>query len=125
MRLQYLTVQANQKYDVRPFPGELFACAEVEGRVVHGMRNELPTAVVDVVGDVELKREPDARELGEIASDLCGGLGQVPMEPHFDPRGHIVIKYRLRGWKKWCEVNGVDQLRLPVSLRAAVFGDWM
>lgn len=125
-RLQSLTYSLGQRLDVRPFPGEAYVCVEVEGRTaVHGMMREMPDAVVDRGEDVEVRREPFLRELTQLASDLCGGLGQIPMEPHFDPRGHVVVKYRLRGWKAWVEGEGVDLLALPAGLRAMVFGDWI
>ncbi|OAA69284.1 Zinc finger, RING-type [Akanthomyces lecanii RCEF 1005] len=126
-RLQSLSYQAAQRWrvDEMGFPGELFACVQVDRqRVVHGLRGELPNAEVDREGDVELCRAPMEHELSQIASDICGGLGQVPMEPNFDPRGHIEVQYRLRGWAKWMRKNGIDERTMPVGLRAAVYGTW-
>lgn len=127
-RLQSLSYHAALRWrvDEMGFPGELFACVEVDRqRIVHGLRNELPDAEVDKEGDVELCRVPIRHELSQIASDICGGLGQVPMEPNFDPRGHIVVQYRLRGYAQWMRKNGIDERTMPVGLRSAVYGEWV
>lgn len=126
-RLQSLSYQAAQRWrvDELGFPGELFACVQVDRqRVVHGLRRELPEAEVDRDGDVELCRAPMEHELSQVASDICGGLGQVPMEPNFDPRGHIEVQYRLRGYADWMRKNGIDERTMAVGLRAAVYGQW-
>ncbi|ATY63246.1 Zinc RING-type [Cordyceps militaris] len=110
-RLQSLSYRAAQRWQVRDwgFPGELFACVQVDrGRIVHGMRNELPEVAVDVDSDVELHRAPIRQELGMLASDICGGLGQ----------------YRLRGFARWVRENGVETGNMPVGLRAIVYGEW-
>ncbi|XWX00311.1 hypothetical protein V2A60_008331 [Cordyceps javanica] len=162
-RLQSLTYRLAQRYPVRGgggggsghvddndddehgwggFPGELFACVQVDRRrIVHGMRAELPEAKVDQHDDVELCRAPLRDELDRLASDICGGLGQVPMEPNFDPRGDVEVQYRLRGFGRWMrerqgrggggddgEGDEGDEERarrsLPAALRMAVYGEW-
>ncbi|KAM3504484.1 hypothetical protein MY10362_003532 [Beauveria mimosiformis] len=126
-RLQSVSYRISQRYRVQDwgFPGELYACVQVDRqRMVHGMRRELPEVEVDKEGDVELCRAGIRDELSQIASDICGGLGQVPMEPNFDPRGHIVVQYRLRGFAQWMSKNGIDEKSMPVGLRAAVYGEW-
>ncbi|OAA56403.1 Zinc finger, RING-type [Cordyceps fumosorosea ARSEF 2679] len=129
-RLQSLTFRAAVRWPAvaeSGFPGELFACVQVDRRrIVHGMRRELPEAEVDPEDDVELGRGVRSvrEELARLASDICGGLGQVPMEPNFDPRGDIVVQYRLRGFGRWVRENGMDEGALPVGLRAAVYGEW-
>ncbi|KAM3430125.1 hypothetical protein NHJ13734_007886 [Beauveria thailandica] len=126
-RLQNVSYTIAQRYRVQDwgFPGELYACVQVDRqRMVHGMRRELPDVEVDKEGDVELCTAGIRDELSQIASDICGGLGQVPMEPNFDPRGHIVVQYRLRGFAQWMSNNGIDEKSMPVGLRAAVYGEW-
>lgn len=128
-KLQNVTYQLKHRFPLGEyyFPGEIFACVQVDrGKIVHGLRNELPDVEVDVDEDVEMCRGPLRQELAQLAEEICGGLGQVPMEPNFDPRGDVVVQYRLRGFATWMRKKGGGERAMPTALRIAVYGaDWV
>lgn len=100
--LRILTEQFAKEVMLDPFPGQVYACAEVNGYVVHGMLGpEEKTA--DLMEDMEVPR--DWKVLEKLADDAAGILGQCTMEKHFKPLGDIRVTFRARGWVSWARNN--------------------
>ena len=96
--LQVLSERVRGEVKLAPFAGEVYACVEVNGYVVHGMgRRENQ---VDLEDDGILDREVD-----ELVGDIAGLLAQSTMEWHFKPLGDIRLTFRARGWVTWARMN--------------------
>lgn len=97
--LRRMSMKVAGQFPLGDFLGEVYACVQVNGYVVHGMVREPRYAKVDFEDDVEVPRSELKNDDDE--GSICGLIAGYPMEPHFVPLGSLVLTYRIRGFKTW------------------------
>jgi hypothetical protein len=112
--LRALTHQMRSEICVLPFAGEVFACLEVNGHVLHGMMNEFPETQVDLVDDAVIK-QPKYR-IEDMVSEIAGTMSKYPWEANFTPIGDMKLTFRARGWFSWAAENPEEAKKVRVKI---------
>lgn len=107
--LRRMSMKAAGDFPLGDFPGEVYACVQVNGYVVHGMVREPRYAAVDFEDDVEMPRSDLKND--DDAGQICGLIAGYPMEPHFLPLGDLTLIYRMRGFKTWLDKLPADDFK--------------
>lgn len=105
-KLAEYSLRIASQVSLLPYTGEVYACLQVNGHIIHGMVCEPRTAVPDLINDVEMPRAKSLIE--DDVGTICGFIAKYPMEPHFFPFGDITLTYRLRGFRSWMDHQSPD-----------------
>ncbi|KAK3185708.1 hypothetical protein K4F52_005573 [Lecanicillium sp. MT-2017a] len=114
--LRGLTHQVRREVSVLPYEGEVYACLQVNGHILHGMMNEFPESTVDLAADAPIAYSKN--KITEMVFDISALMSRFPWEPNFKPIGDMTLNFRVRGWRNFLMNKPEEAAKVRVRFQA-------